>query len=103
MPETRKADKTGLVRCVPIPVLVLLVIAGLLSGLGCLVHGYHSHQETAKWRRRDEHFQDDPAAAYEYTKLVVDQNTSMYLRTPVHHHASAPSVWEEAPVSHLLL
>ena len=49
MPETQKERKTGLVRCVLIPVLVLLVIAGLLSGLGWLVLGYHSQQKTAKW------------------------------------------------------
>ena len=43
VPETQKERKTGLVRCVLIPVLVLLVIAGLLSGL---VYGYQSHQES---------------------------------------------------------
>ena len=49
VPETQKERKTGLVRWVLIPVLVLLVIAGLLSGLGWLVLGYHSQQKTAKW------------------------------------------------------
>ena len=85
VPETQKERKTGLVRCVLIPVLVLLVIAGLLSGLGWLVHGYHSQQKTAKWMGREEDVivHDDPSAAYEYTELVVEQNTTLYLRTPV--------------------
>ena len=48
VPETQKERKTGLVRCVLIPVLVLLVIAGLLSGLGWLVLGYHAGQDMAK-------------------------------------------------------
>ena len=55
VPETQKERKTGLVRCVLIPVLVLLVIAGLLSGL---VYGYQSHQES------DEHDHDDASDAY---------------------------------------
>jgi hypothetical protein len=91
VPETQKKGKKGLVRCVLIPVLALLMIAGLLSGLGYLVHGYHIHQETAKWRGMEEHVQDDPSAAYEYTELVVDQNTTLYLRTP------APSPCSSSP------
>ena len=38
VPETRKERRTGLVRCVLVPVLVLLVIVGLLSCLGWLVY-----------------------------------------------------------------
>ena len=92
VPETQKERKTGLVRCVLIPVLVLLVIAGLLSGLGCLVYGYLGKQETIKWTGRGEHDEylasskhqgDEPSAAYEYTQLTVDQNTTLYLRKPV--------------------
>jgi hypothetical protein len=71
VPETQKAHKTGL-RCVLIPVLILLVIAGLLSGLGYLVQGYHRHKDTAKWTGSDEHVQGDPSAAYEYTDIIND-------------------------------
>ena len=80
VPETQKERKTGLVRCVLIPVLVLLVIAGLLSGLGCLVYGYHSRQKTVKWTGREEQ-DDEPSAAYEYTQLTVDQITTFVVYT----------------------
>ena len=79
VPETQKERKTGLVRCVLIPVLVLLVIAGLLSGLGWLVHGYHAGQDMAKGGEHD----DPVSGAYEYTEVVVEQNTALYLKTPV--------------------
>ena len=74
VPETQKKRKTSLVRCVLIPVLVLLVIAGLLSGL---VYGYLIKQE------RGEQDHDDLSDAYVYKQLMLDQNTTLYLRTPI--------------------
>ena len=99
VPETQKERKPSLVRCVLIPVLVLLVIAVLLSGLVCLVYGYHSRQEAVQWTGGDrddpeeqgddehqgdtKHQGDEPSAAYEYTQLIVDHNRTLYLRKPV--------------------
>jgi len=64
------------VRGVLIPVLVLLVTAGLLSGLGCLVYGYHgSLQETVKWTgRQDQGDIGSSVAVSKYTEVKANQN-----------------------------
>jgi len=80
VPETQKERRTCcfLLRSVLIPVLVLLVTAGLLSGLGWLVYGYHSSlQETVKWTGRQDQGDTEPSAVVsQYTEVIVHQNTT---------------------------
>ena len=56
-------DRPGKMCPDPCPCLASDSRLGIRPGL---LHGYHSHQETAKWRGREKHGQDDPSAASEY-------------------------------------
>ena len=111
VPETQKVRRTGVMRCVLIPVLVLIMVSGLLS---CIIYEYHkkqvwtenhvhnekevltenhvhgdlqvltkNHIHDDKTALAENHVHDDPFISYRYREVSVDGNTTLYLRTPV--------------------